>query len=440
MSEVAVEGLAILVLIIVNGFLAMSEIAVVSSRVARLKHMATSGSRRAGEALALARDPDRLLAAVQVGITLVAVLSGAYAGATIAQRMEGSFSDVAWLKGHAQDLSMTIVVAVVTYLTLVLGELAPKRLALSAPERIALLVARPMRWLSMLTAPAVWLLTRSTAAVLLPLRMPTREEDPVTADEIEVLIDEGTDVGVFTPNQRELIEGVLRLREYQARDLMVPRTVLDRVRPGDQVRGLLEMAAASAQSYYPVVAEDEDTVLGIVRGWDVLLAAAKGQQVAVETLAETPAFVPESASIPDVLAALQRDAAGAAIVIEEQGGLSGMISRDEILRAIGGRAVSVVSDVETMDWEFRDDGSSLVDGLLPLVELREGLGLRDPLPEEGRYGTVGGFVMSRLQKIPEIGDAFEAHGFRFEVLELDQRRVSRVRVAPTGPAADDDVE
>jgi putative hemolysin len=296
-----------------------------------------------------------------------------------------------------------------------------------------------MRWLSKLTGPAVWLLTRSTAAVLLPFRISKRDEDPVTADEIEVLIDEGTDVGVFTPAQQELMDGVLRLRHYQARDLMVPRTILDRLTPQDQPSALLEMVAAQGQSYYPVVEEDEDTVLGVVRGWDVLVAAARGEQLPVEALARRPVFVPESALVPDVLAELQRgDAAGAAVVIDEQGGLAGMISRDEILRAMGGRAVSAVSEVETMDWERGEDGSSVVDGLLPLVELREGLGLRGPLPEEGRYGTVGGFVMSRLQRIPEIGDAFEAHGFRFEVLELDERRVSRVRAIPIDDPTDDD--
>ncbi len=438
MSEVAVEGLVIFVLIIANGFLAMSEIAVVSSRTARLKHMVASGNRRAREALRLARDPDRLLAAVQVGITLAAVLSGAYAGVTIAERMEESFTNVPWLRAHAQDLSMTVVVAVVTYLTLVLGELAPKRLALGAPERIAVAVAKPMRWLSTLTAPAVWLLTRSTAAVLFPFRVPGRGEEPVTAGEIEVLIGEGADVGVFTPDQRELMDGVLRLRDYQARDLMAPRTILDRLSPQDQPAALLEMVAAQAQSYYPVVQQDEDTVLGVVRGWDVLLAAARGHQLPVETLAQRPVFVPETALVPDVVTALQRDAAAAAIVVDEQGDFSGMISRDEILRAIGGRAVSVISEVDTMHWERREDGSSVVDGLLPLVELRERLGLRGPLPEETRYGTVGGFVMSRLQKIPEIDDAFEAYGFRFEVLELDRRRVRKIRAIPTDHPAEGD--
>ena len=250
MTEVALEGSVILVLILANGFLAMAEIAVVSSRTARLKNMVASGNSRAEEALRLASDPDRLLATVQIGITSVAVLSGAYAGVTIAERMEEPFANVPWLRAHAQDLSMAIVVATITYLTLVLGELAPKRVALSAPERIAALVAGPMRWLSRLTAPAVWVLTRSTSVLLLPFRVTGRQEQPVTADEIEVLIEEGTDAGVFTPDQQELMGGALRLRDYQARDLMVPRTALDRFSPQDQAPALLEMVSAQTQSYY----------------------------------------------------------------------------------------------------------------------------------------------------------------------------------------------
>ena len=179
-------------------------------------------------------------------------------------------------------------------------------------------------------------------------------------------------------------------------------------------------------------------VLGVVRGWDVLLAAARGEQLPVEALARRPVSVPESTSVLDVLGALQEDAVGAAIVVDEHGGLAGMVSRDEILRVIGGRVVSAISEVDAPQLERREDGSTLVDGLLPLVDLREGLGLRGPLPEESRYGTVGGFVMSRLQKIPEIGDAFEAYGFRFEVLELDQRRVSRLRATPTDHPAEGD--
>ncbi len=438
MTEVALEGLVILSLILANGFLAMSEMAVVSSRTARLKSMAASADRDAAEAVRLARDPDRLLAAVQIGITLVAVLLGAYAGTTIAERLEESFTALPWLRAHAEGLSVAVVVAVITYLTLVLGELAPKRLALTMPERIAALVARPMRWLAMVTAPAVWLLTRSTAALLLPFRVAGRGEEPVTADEIEVLIEEGTDVGVFTPDQRELMGGALRLRDYQARDLMVPRTMLDRFSPQDQPLALLETVSAQAQSCYPVIDQDEDMVLGVVRGWDVLLAAARGEQLPVEALARRPVSVPESTSVLDVLGALQEDAVGAAIVVDEHGGLAGMVSRDEILRVIGGRVVSAISEVDAPQLERREDGSTLVDGLLPLVDLREGLGLRGPLPEESRYGTVGGFVMSRLQKIPEIGDAFEAYGFRFEVLELDQRRVSRLRATPTDHPAEGD--
>ncbi|HJN15138.1 MAG TPA: hemolysin family protein [Armatimonadota bacterium] len=435
MSGIAFECVVILGLILVNGLLAMSEMAVVSSRPARLKSMAALGSRRAEEALEMARDPDRLLAAVQVGITLVAVLSGAYAGVTVAERLEAQFSDVAWLQGYAGDLSMAIVVVGITYLTLVLGELAPKRLALGAPERVALAIARPMRWVSMLTAPVVWLLTRSTSLLLAPFRSLQHQDESVTAGEIEVLVEEGMDEGVFTPVQQDLIRRALRLREYQARDLMIPRPVLEWFSPGDEVRDLFDTVSAHRQAYYPILDGDQDDVLGLVRGWDLLVTMAKGQSAPVGELAEEPVLVPETTPVLDVLSLLQDEGAGAALVVDEHGATSGMISMEGVLRAIGGRAALTISALDAPEWEERGDGSIVGDGLVPLVDFRQALGLPRLLAEEGRYGSVGGFMMSRLQKMPEIGDAFEAHGFRFEVLALDHYRVSKLRATPIEPVA-----
>ena len=214
---------------------------------------------------------------------------------------------------------------------------------------------------------------------------------------------------------------------------MVPRPVLEWFSPDERPDDLLGRVATHRQSYYPVLASDGETVLGLAWGWEILTAVARGEDVLVGELAGEPILVPETAPILDVLEALREESADAAVVVDEHGATAGMISREAVLRAIGGRTALTVSTLDDPGWQAHTDGSIVGDGLVPLIDLRQALGLGEPLPEEARYGSVGGFMMARLQKMPEIGDAFEAHGFRFEVVALDHYRISRFRAVPLAP-------
>ena len=419
----------IVLLTLLNGFFAMSETALVSSRKARLRQRAEEGDRGANAALELADSPNRFLSTVQIGISLIGVLAGAFGGATLAEPLAEALRGVPGLATYAGPIAFGTVVVAITYLSLILGELVPKRLALNGAETVASRVAGPMRVLSVITSPAVWFLSFSTEAVLrlLGARPPT--ESPVTEQEVEILMEEGARAGVFEEEERDLVARALRLDDRPVRHLMTPRprvVWLDADLPPEEI---LRRAAQSRHSYFPVARGDLDDLLGIASVKDTWARQASGRTADLLDSLRPPPFVPEGAPATDALEAFKRSGLPVALVIDERGHIEGLVTLADVLEALVGE----MPDEDEPTGEAivrREDGSWLVDGLLAAEELKERLGLEELPREAGAdYQTVGGMVMDTLGRVPAEGDRFEWEGYSFEVLDMDGQRVDKVLVA-----------
>ena len=429
MANFVLETLVIFLLIAANGLLAMSEIAIVAARKARLQQSANSGDAGARTALELSAHPNRFLATVQIGITLVGILAGAFGGATLAHDIERLAAAVPTLAPYAGIIGVGVVVVGVTFFSLVLGELVPKRIALVRAERIASTVAAPMRLLSSLAYPLVRLLGVSTDTVLRIFRVKPSLEPHVTPEEIKILVEQGTALGVFEESEQDMIEGVLRLDERKIGAFMTPRTQMVWIDVGDSPKTLRTKIANSRHSRFPVILGSFDNVLGFVSAKDVLNQSLSSQPINIRQALGPPLFVPETASALKVLDLFKREGAHFALVTDEYGGIQGMVTDWDILEAIVGELPSRGEPNEP-EVTVRDDGSWLVDGLLNIDRLEEILEM-DTTPEEesGRYHTVSGFVMTRLGGIPAVGQHFEWKGFRFEVMDMDGRRVDKVLIS-----------
>jgi magnesium and cobalt exporter, CNNM family len=429
LASFVLETLVIFLLIAANGLLAMSEIAIVAARKARLQQSANSGDAGARTALDLSAHPNRFLATVQIGITLVGILAGAYGGATLAHDIERLAAAVPPLAPYAGIIGVGVVVVGVTFFSLVLGELVPKRIALVHAERIASTVAAPMRFLSSLAYPLVRLLGVSTDTVLRIFRVKPSSEPHVTPEEIKILVEQGTALGVFEESEQDMIEGVLRLDERNIGAFMTPRTQMVWIDAGDSPETLRTKIANSRHSRFPVILGSFDNVLGFVSAKDVLNQSLSSQPINIRQALGPPLFVPETASALKVLDLFKREGAHFALVTDEYGGIQGMVTDWDILEAIVGELPSRGEPNEP-EVTVRDDGSWLVDGLLNIDRLEEILEMdTTPEDESGRYHTVSGFVMTRLGGIPAVGQHFEWKGFRFEVMDMDGRRVDKVLIS-----------
>jgi len=427
MGNIALEWVIIFFLILANGLFAMSEMAVVSSRKARLKERANQGDRRAAAALELARSPDAFLSTVQIGITLVGVLAGAFGGATVAEKLGVMLQPYPRLAPYGEALGVGMVVLTITYFTLVFGELVPKRIALNSPERIASAVALPMKGLARLGSPVVRLLTLSTSFVLRLLRVRPSAEPPVTEEEIKLLMAQGTEAGAFEPAELDIVGRVFRLADRHVASVMTPRNEviwIDIDQPPDVRRRIIR---ESGRSQFPVARGSLDAIQGILRVKDWLRAdeTPSGEDAA---RLQPALFVPETTDTLDLLKQFQRSGQHIAMVLDEHGGAAGIVTLHDILEAIVGELPPADEESEPLLVK-RDDGSWLVDGSLPIPDFKDAFRLQD-LPEEleGHFHTVGGLVMSALRRVPREGDAFETSGLRLEVLDMDGRRVDKVLV------------
>ena len=429
LSSVALELLLILVLTLINGTLSMAEMALVSARKVRLQQRAEAGDKGAEAALALAESPGHFLSTVQIGITLVGILAGAVGGGTISTELGNLLSQSAVLAPYAHGLSIGIVVVGITYLSLVAGELAPKRLALNQAERLAALLAPPMQILSILTAPIVRLLNFSTDLILRVLGSQASSDPPVTEEDVRALIEQGTQVGVFEPVEEEIVDQVFRLSDRTVSALLTPRTDIVWLGVHDTAEEIKLKVLNSGFSYFPVAEGDLDHVLGLVSAKALLAQSFASQPLDVHSAIQPALFLPQSTPALVIVDRLKQAHAHMALIIDEYGGLAGLVTLDDVLEAIVGD-IPAGDEVIEPDVIQREDGSWLVEGMFQIDEFQALFEIKEwPQTVEGHYQTVGGFVMAMLGRIPTPGDHFEWQGYRIEVVDMDGHRVDKILVA-----------
>jgi putative hemolysin len=427
------ELLLIVVLILVNGLLSMSELAVVSARTTRLRTLAERGAKGARRALALHSNPGRFLSTVQIGITLVGVVAGAVSGATLGARLEGALRAAGIHESVAEPLAYAVVVGAITYLSVVVGELVPKQIALKRAEPIACLVAPAMTVLARLAAPFVWLLDLSARGVLALSGRAAEPAAHVTDEEVRSIIAEAESAGVLEPEERRMITGVLRLGDRPVRAIMTPRRDVDMVDLAAEPAAIAAAIAASRHARLPAFEGSPDAIVGILQAKDLLdaqLAArpsgdAPGLLDLRAALRQAP-VIPEAADALDALATLKRTPVHIGLVHDEYGHFTGIVTTADILEAIAGAFRTEEGEPEP-NVVRRADGSYLISGAMPIDELADLLGL--PLPAPRDYHTVAGFVLEGFGRIPRLGETFIHHGWRFEVLDLDGRRIDKVGAA-----------
>lgn len=435
MSGVITEILVIAVLLIVNGLFVMSEMAVVSSRKARLQQMGNEGDRGAQRALKLAQEPAVFLSTVQIGITLIGILLGVVGGATLSRPLAGLFVRWSIPISYAETLAFGIIIILITVLTLVLGELVPKRIALHQPERIASGVAGPMMAISQVFKPLVWLLGKGTDLILKLLGIKPGEEPPVTEEEIQLLIDQGTEAGIIEESEQDMVQGVFSLGDSRVYSLMTPRTEVTWLDVADSADEIRRKISESPYSRFPVCQGSLDNVLGIVKARDLLAQPGLASpDFRLKDKLKPALYVPETMFASRALEVFKEQRAELLLVIDEFGSLQGLVTLDDII-------AEIVGDFEEEQQATqRHDGSWLLDGLLPVDDFKEIFNL-EQLPHEAEYESLSGFVMMHLGRVPQAADHFEWNGLRFEVMDMDGRRVDKVLVTtlparPPSPAAE----
>jgi putative hemolysin len=430
--SVLIEIFAILALIALNGFFAMSEMAVVLSRRARLQALGAADP-RAAQALELVKDPSRFLSTVQVGITLIGVLAGALGGITVAKPLGEMIAVVPALAGYSQAIGVAVVVTIVTALSIVFGELVPKRLALANPERIALSNARPMRMVAAVAAPAVGFLTWSSNRVLGLLGERARPEPQVTEDEIRHLVEEGARAGAIERVERDIVYRVFRLGDKLVDDIMTPRTQMVWVDAEASAEENMATVREARHSRFPVLRGDRLEPMGVVRIKDLMPHLGRAGPVDLMAAMQPPLIVPETTTVYRLLELFRTTRPHMALVVDEYGELQGLVTLNDIFEAVigelppagAGEAPAVVR---------RPDGSLLIDGRLSADTLKETLGVeRLPAEDEHDFNTMAGMMIAEFGRIPQAGDFFLWNGYRFEVVDMDGPRVDKVLVVP--PAA-----
>ncbi|MBP1806091.1 hemolysin family protein [Rubellimicrobium aerolatum] len=419
------EILIVVVLILLNGALALSELAIVSARPARLRALADSGDRAAQTVLDLAADPGRFLSTVQIGITLVGVLSGAVSGATLGVRLAGVLAARGVDPDWAQTLGVGGVVVLLAYLSLIGGELVPKQIALKNPEGVARRVAPVMAVVSRVAAPVVWVLDASGRGVLHLLGQGGEERSGVTEEEVRGILTEAHQEGVIEPGEREMLSGVMRLADRTARGLMTPRRDVEMLRVDASPEATLEAIRRSGRPRLPVQDPETDEVLGVLYVVDAFAALSRGEPPDLRRLMREVPVIFESADALDVIDALRKSRNHMGLVYDEYGGFQGIVTTGDILEAITGAFRETA--VEEPAMHEREDGSLLVSGWMAADEFCERLGL--PRDLAGDYETVAGLVLNQLHRLPQLGDAVEAEGWRFEVMDLDGRRIDKLLVS-----------
>ncbi len=418
----------ILALICLNGVFAMSELSIVSSREARLKAMAKSGSAGAKAALLLAADPSRFLSTVQIGITLIGILAGAYSGSTLggplADRMEYYFG---LAPDTAQTVGFSIVIVITTYLSLIVGELVPKQFALRNPEAIAAIMSRPMNLLSKVTAPFVWLLDRTSALIFRIIGLNRESKNVVTAEELHLVVAEAQTAGVIDDSERAIISGIVRLADRPVREIMTPRTDIDFIDMDCTREEIRAVLAATPHSRLPVAKGSADNIVGVVSTRDMLAALLDGEEIDLARLTRSAPVVPDLMDAMDALAVLRAAEVPLALVHDEYGHLDGIVTPGSLLAALAGAFANDMDEGEDPPCIEREDGSWLVSGAASADLLSDRLGVA--MPGERDYSTVAGFALWVLKRIPTTGESFRFDNFKFEVVDMDGRKIDKLLVS-----------
>ena len=432
------QFLILLALLAVSGLFAMAELAIVSSRRIRLKQMAEKGSKGARAALRLMEEPTRFLSTVQIGITLIGVLAGVYSGANFAAPLEVWLGGFEWLAEYAETVAYVMVVVGVTYLTLIFGELVPKRWALGHPESLAAILAPPMQYLARATAPLVWLLQRSTDLVLRLIGKHKTARHGVTEDEIRALIAEGTREGVFHDEEHRMIEGVLKLADRNVRSIMVPRGDILWIDVEDSRETVWKAVRASGHSRYLVCRGEIDELVGVTSVTELLewVRDPTGPDLATRALA--PLVIQETTSVLRLLESFREAAVHLAVVVDEHGSIEGIVTSTDVLRAIAGELPDF-GDADLPEAVRRADDSWLIDGRLPIDDAERLLERRD-MSAGDDYTTIAGFVLAQLGRLPSTADVFQWKDLRFEVVDMDGRRIDKLLVQRIPAAVPPDPE
>lgn len=420
------EIVVILLLVAANGVLAMSEMALVSAKSARLEPLARAGNRRARMVVDLIHDPGTFLSTVQIGVTLVGILIGVFGGGLVAQAIAAWFAPIPAIGAYAQVLAVGLIVATTTYLNLVMGELVPKRLALRYAEGISMFMVWPLKVLAQATYPLVRLLDWSTHAVLALLRVPTTEQARVSEDEVRYMLRQGTDLGIFEPMEHDMVGRVFRLADQKMGALLTPRTEIIWLDIEDSQAEILEKVIQSGRSRFPVAQGDLDSVVGIALAKDLLAQYTESHAIDLQAIVRPAIFVPETAPALNVIERMKGAQSKIALVIDEYGGLAGMVTIEDVIGAVVGEMIEEDESADAMAVQ-RADGSWLIDGMMTTAEFSERFAIE--LEEVDRsYMTVGGLVMTVMGKIPETGDEANWQTLHFEVVDMDGRRVDKILV------------
>jgi putative hemolysin len=420
------------VLILANGVFAMSEIAVVTARKVRLQQRADEGDARAQAALNLAHDPEKFLSTVQVGITMVGVLAGAYGGNRLAAPLSQEIAQIPQLARYADNIALALVVTVITVLSLIVGELVPKRIGLNSPEAIASWVARPMMMLARIGGPIVALLTSATNLVLRIFGVKGEAEPNLTEDEIKALISQGAETGAVGVTEENIVQRVFQLGDQRVAAIMTPRPDIEWIDVDAGEEELREFLASHSHTQFVVCHGGLDEVLGIVRSADLLPVAFKGARIELRSLTREALFVPDSMPAVQLLESFRGSHKHVALVMDEYGAVEGLVTVTDLLTAIVGDLPGDASEAQGA-FVSRADGSWLVDGSAAMEAVMEHFGLDNlPADEKGAYQTISGFVMARLGRVPKAADQFEWGGMRFEVMDMDGRRIDKMLVSRVG--------
>ena len=416
--------LLILALIVLNGLLALSELAIVSSRDARLRAMARSGSKGAQCALDLASEPGRFLSTVQSGITLITIINGAFSGASLGEPVAERLEATGLAQGTAHTLGYGVVVVVITYVSLVIGEIVPKQMALRSPEPIAVVIALPMKWLARVTAPFVWLLDRSSFLVFKLFGLDRESKNQVTAEELHLVVAEAQTAGVLEESERAIISGIVRLADRPVREVMTPRTEIDWIDVDSTPDEIRQAILETAHTRIPVADGSVENIVGVMQIRDVVAALLEDRPLDLKHLCRQAPVIPDLMDAMDALAVLRNAEVPLALVHDEYGHLDGIVTPGSILAALAGTFAHDIEQGDEPPLVEREDGSWLISGAANADVLSDRLGVS--MPGDRDYSTVAGFALSVLKHLPETGEKFRHDGWSFEIVDMDGRKIDKL--------------